>query len=90
MSNNEFFDTYDLEIEGVLDNNDNNNVINVDDSISNISGNSESSSTNYFISNKLKPSTMWTYYDISSSGIPICKKCNNTFSINLRHHLTST
>jgi hypothetical protein len=37
MSNNEFFDTYDLEIEGVLDNNDNNNVIKVDDSISNIS-----------------------------------------------------
>ena len=37
MSNNEFFDTYDLEIEGKLDNNDNNNVINVDDSISNIS-----------------------------------------------------
>ena len=72
MSNNEFFDTYDLEIEGELDNNnnDNNNVINVDDTNSNISGNSESSSTNYFIFNKLQPSTVWTYYDISSSGNP--------------------
>jgi hypothetical protein len=92
MSNNEFFDTYDLEIEGELDNN--NNVINVDDTNSNISRNSESSSTNYFIFNKLQPSTVWTYYDISSSGNPICKKCNNTFSVKssvttLRRHLTS-
>ena len=63
MPNNEFFDTYDLEIEGELDNNNNNNVINVDDLISNISRNSESLSANYFISNnKLKPSTVWTLW----------------------------
>jgi len=94
MSNNEFFDSYDLEIVGESDSN-NNNVINVDDSIPNIFGSLESSSTDNFISNnKLKSSTVWTYFDIGSSGNPICKKCNNKFSANssvttLRRHLTS-
>src|SRR6266511_391308 len=94
MSNNEFFDSYDLEIVGESDSN-NNNVINVDDSIPNIFGSLESSSTDNFISNnKLKSSTVWTYFDIGSSGNPICKKCNNKFSANssvttLRHNLTS-
>ena len=88
MSNNEFFDTYDLEIEGELDNNnnDNNNVINVDDTNSNISGNSESSSTNYFHERNYLLINQTTSVVPETTNINI-NTTTNTFSTNVQNEL---